>query len=135
MAHSIADSITLIVYGEEFGAGFAAWVGGEHNVDLVVLESPYYSWSEIMLKKYFWMLPHSYLTQYKIPIWEFIRKSTNKTILIHNSHAEFIDYDNSQRLLEYLKPGDEFITLDANNEDANLQLYQQNMKRILSHTN
>lgn len=132
MAHSLADSLKLIVYGEGFGAGIAAWVGGEFNADLIILESPYYSWNEIMLKKYFWMLPHTLFTQYKIPTWEFIRKSTNKTILIHASQAGFIKYENSQRLLEFLKPGDELITLDANNKEANLLLYNQNMKRILS---
>ncbi len=131
MANRLSDSLNLLVYGDEFGTGAAAWIGGEDDVDLVILENPYFSWKEIMLKKYFWWLPHSYLSQYQIPVWEFIRKSSNQIILIHATNSEYIKYENSQRLLEFLKPGDELITLDANDIDANSQLYQQKMEKVL----
>jgi len=134
MANSLADTLPLIVRGEDFGCGAAAWVGGENKVDLVVLDTPYYSWNKVMLRKYFWWLPHTYLTQYKIPVWEFIRKSVNKTILVHATQADDIKYDHSLQLLEYLGPGDELISLDAENEAENKLQYKRELKRILENT-
>lgn len=121
LSQRIADSLNLIVYGKDFGAGIAAYIGGEFKADIILLENPYFSWSEVMLKKYFWWTPHTYLTKFEIPTWEFIRKSTNKTILIHAAEAEFIPYENSSRLLEYLKPGDELITIEAESMDLETQ--------------
>lgn len=132
LAKSLADSSKLIIYGKDFGTGAASWVGGEFPADIVFLENPFYSWKEIMLKKYFWWLPYSYFTHYQIPEWEYIRKSMNKTILIHATQASFIHYDNSLQLLEYLKPGDELITLEAKQVDELSKDYQKNMEKILS---
>ena len=131
MAKRLADSVPLIVVGKDFGCGAAAWVGAENTVDLVVLDTPYYSWNKVMLRKYFWWLPHTYLTQYKIPVWEFVRKSMNKTILIHATEADNIKYNHSLQLLEYLKTGDELITLDNDDEDANKHQYKREIQRIL----
>lgn len=131
MAKRMADSSQLIIIGEEFGTGPAAWIGGEFLADLVVLKSPYYSWNEIMLKKYFWWTPHTYFSQYKIPVWEFIRKSTNRIILIHSTNSKFIKYDNSLRLLEFLKPGDELISLDLMSEPENTKLYNERISELL----
>lgn len=132
MANRMSDSLNLIVYGKGFGTGVAAYLGAESNIDLVILENSYFSWSELMLKKYFWWAPHSYLTQYQIPVWEFVRKSTNKTILIHDADHDFIDYSNSERLLEYLKPGDNLITLNGDDKKSKEKVYKENINRILS---
>ena len=134
MAKRLADSVPLVVIGKDFGCGAAAWVGAENTVDLVVLDTPYYSWDKVMLRKYFWWLPHTYLTQYKIPVWEFIRKSMNKTILIHATEGGNIKYDHSLQLLEYLKTGDELITLDAGDEAVDLFQYKKEIQRILDNT-
>ncbi len=134
MANRIADSLNLVVIGKDFGCGAAAWVGGENTMDLVILDTPYYSWDKVMLRKYFWWLPHTYLTQYKIPVWEFIRKSMNKTILIHATEDDNIKYDHSLQLLEYLNPGDELISLDAEDEAANRLQYKKEIQRIVGNT-
>ena len=134
MTSRLADSLPLIVYGQGFGCGTAAWLGGSQSVDLVILDTPFYSWNKIMLKKYFWWLPHSYFTQYKIPLWEFLRKSVNKTILVHATTASKIKYDNSLQLLQYLKPGDELITLDSETKEGNRKQYKKHIKSILDNT-
>ncbi|NPD46255.1 MULTISPECIES: S9 family peptidase [unclassified Lentimicrobium] len=130
MAHSLADSSSLIIAGRDFGSGMAAYIGGEFPAELVILENPYYSWNALMLRKYFWMLPHSYLTQFKIPLWEFVRKSTNKTLLIHASESSFTDIENSHRLLQFLKSGDDLIELKGENIDYNHPDFQKIMEKI-----
>jgi len=134
MSNSLADSLPLIVYGQGFGCGAAACLGGAQNIDLVILDTPFYAWNKIMLRKYFWWLPHTYLTQYKIPLWEFLRKSVNKTVLVHATNDSDIKYDNSLQLLEYLKPGDVLITLDAETESGNRKQYKEHIERVLNKT-
>lgn len=131
LSKRMADSSTYMVYGQDFGTGMAAWVGGKHQVDLVILENPYFSWDEIMLKKYFWWLPHTYFTHYHIPLWQFLRKSMNRNILIHASANHFIPYENSQRLLEFFKPGDELITTEGERVDQNSADFQHKLEKFL----
>lgn len=133
MADRLADSSDLIICGKEFGSGIAAQVGGDYPADLVLLINPYYSWNEIMLKKYFWWLPHSYFTQYKIPLWEFVRKSTNKIVLVHASKNKDYPLENSHRLLEFFKPGDELIELDTDLIDQHDEGFQKSMEKIGYH--
>lgn len=130
MAHSLADSNCLIIIGRDFGSGVAAYISGINPADLVILENPYFSWNTIMLKKYFWMLPHSYLTQYEIPLWEFLRKSSNRIILVHAIDSKFISVENSHRLLEYLKPGDDLIELDSKEINHQNPGFQKSMIKI-----
>jgi len=132
MAVKLSDSSTLLVYGKAFGSGPAAYIGGEYPLDVLILESPFMEWDQQMLRKYFWWLPYTYFTQFKIPVWEFVRKSTNKTILIHATKDSEIKYDNSLKLLEYLKPGDELITLDKDTREMNTALYQQKINSLLN---
>lgn len=130
MAHSLADSNHLIIVGQEFGSGMAAYVGAKFPAELLILENPFYSWDVFMLRKYFWMLPHSYLTQYKIPLWEFVRKSTNKILLIHASESSFTAIENSHRLLQYLKPGDDLIEIEGENINYQHPDFQKSMEKI-----
>lgn len=130
MAHSLADSNSLIIGGREFGSGMAAYIGGQYPAELIILENPFYSWDALMLRKYFWMLPHSYLTQFKIPLWEFVRKSTNRTILMHASESSFTDIENSHRLLQFLKPGDNLIEIAGESIDYNHPDFQKSMGKI-----
>ena len=131
MARSMADTSRLIVYGQDFGSGMAAWVAGEFPVDLLILENPYFSWQELMLKKYFWWLPHTWFSQYEIPLWEFLRKSTNKILIFSASENSFVKQEVSMRLIEYLKPGDQFISIEGEYSIQESKKYQSEIQFIL----
>ena len=131
MAKSIADTSSLIVYGQDFGSGIAAWVAGTFPVDMLILENPYYSWQELMLKKYFWWLPHTWFTQYEIPLWEFLRKSTNKTLIFSATDYSFIKHEMSLRLIAYLKPGDQFVSIEGEYIEQGAEKYQSEIQHLL----
>lgn len=130
LAKSLSDSSLLVVSGQDFGSGMAAYISAQHAVDLTLLQNPYYSWNEVMLKNYFWWLPHSMFTKYKIPLWEFVRKSENKIILLYTESDDFIKINNSERLLQYLKPGDDFIILNEGETAAQSMNFQKYMEKI-----
>ena len=130
LAKSLSDSSLLVVSGQNFGSGLAAYISAQQAVDLTLLHNPYYSWNEIMLQNYFWWLPHTMFTKFKIPQWEFIRKSENKILMIHSENESFIKIKNSERLLEYLKPGDEFIILKGGEPAIQSEAFQKSMRKI-----
>ncbi len=131
LAVRMADTLPLIVYGQEFGAVIAAQLSSTENVKYTMLENPPYSWNEIMLKKYFWWLPHSYFSQFKFPVWKYLKQTQSKLVLIHSTQAEFIPVENSLRLLEFLKPGDEYIELDSKITNQLSPEYQKKMGDFL----
>jgi hypothetical protein len=113
LSKSLADSLPIIVVGQEFGSGLAAKAYSSSFADLLILEKPYYEWNLIAMRRYFWWLPHSYFTKFKIPTWEYIRASTKPIILIHPFNSKKIGYKNSELLLSYFKPGDQLISLEG----------------------
>lgn len=110
MTLSIADSLPVVLVGQEFGSGIAAKVAQSSQAKLLILEKPYRAWNEVMLRKYFWWLPHTYFTQYKIPTWKFIRATSIPIVLIHSTDSKNIKFKNSEILLQYFKPGDILIS-------------------------
>ena len=110
MTLSIADSLPVVLVGQEFGSGIAAKVAKSSQAKLLILEKPYRAWNEVMLRKYFWWLPHTYFTQYKIPTWKFIRATSIPIVLIHSTDSKNIKFKNSEILLQYFKPGDILIS-------------------------
>jgi hypothetical protein len=135
LVSKMADTLPLLVYGQEFGAGMAAQLAANENPDLVVLENPAYSWNEVMLKKYFWWLPHSKFGQYKFPTWKFLRLTHSKVALIYTTQNKLIHSDHSLRLLEFLKPGDEVMEYESETNDQNKHEFQNEMNQYLIKNN
>ncbi|OYT17857.1 MAG: hypothetical protein B7C24_00305 [Bacteroidetes bacterium 4572_77] len=131
MAKSIADSSSLIIYGQGFGDGMAAWVAGSNEVDLLILEEPYYTWKEQMLNKYFWWLPHTWFSQYEIPLWQFLRKSTSPILIFSAIDSDFVKKERSLQLLEFLKPGDKYIDMEGESIDQEALNYQKEVEESL----
>jgi hypothetical protein len=122
MANGIANTLDVVIVGQGFGAGLAAQAySSNSNADLLILENPYRAWNDVMLRKYFWWLPHSYFTNFEIPTWEYLRASSGPIVLIHPTDSKSIKFKNSELLLEYLKPGDILISLQGETID-----YQSN---------
>jgi len=117
MAGSIADSLPVVLVGREFGSGIAAEAYQDNQSELLIMEEPYRAWNDVMLRKYFWWLPHTYFTHFEIPTWKYIRASTHPVVIIHPTEAKNIKLKNSELLLEYFKPGDVLITVNGKNID------------------
>lgn len=130
MAVGISDSLPVILVGQDFGCGLAAQANTLNLADLLILEEPYMAWKDIMLKKYFWWLPHSWFTNFEIPIWKFLRASTNPVVLIHPSESKNISYTNSELLLEYFKPGDQLITLSGEKIDYGSKEFLDKFEKV-----
>lgn len=130
MAFSLADSLPLVIVGQEFGSGIAAELYQSNQANLLILEEPYRAWNEIMLRKYFWWLPHTYFTQFRIPSWKYIRASKNPIVIIHPTESKNIKFKNSEILLEFFKPGDIMISLEGEEIDYHSKEFLNKFEKI-----
>jgi pimeloyl-ACP methyl ester carboxylesterase len=110
LARSRFPADSIIIYGRSLGTGIATQLASVRDCKQVILETPYYSVSSLA-KRYFFIYPVDWFIHYKIPSWQYLAKIDAPVVIFHGTDDGVIPYSNAARLKEFLKPGDEFITL------------------------
>jgi pimeloyl-ACP methyl ester carboxylesterase len=105
-----ADSV--IIYGKSFGTGIAAYVNSYSPSKALILETPYYSISSLF-GHYAFIYPTGYMSNYKIPVYEYLQDVKAPVIIFHGTGDDVIPYTNAKKLIPFLKTGDRFITIDG----------------------
>jgi uncharacterized protein len=105
-----ADSI--IIFGKSMGSGLATYLASNVTCKRVILETPYYSLSSVA-SHFFPIYPMEIMTKVKIPSFEYIQQVSEPVSIFHGTGDMIVPYSNAQKLIPYLKPSDEFITLEG----------------------
>jgi pimeloyl-ACP methyl ester carboxylesterase len=105
-----ADSI--IVFGKSMGSGLATYLASNAACKRVILETPYYSLSSVA-QHFFPIYPMEKMTRVKIPSFEFIQQVNEPVSIFHGTDDMIVPYSNAQKLRPFLKPTDEFITIEG----------------------
>jgi pimeloyl-ACP methyl ester carboxylesterase len=89
----------LMVWGRSFGSGVAAYIASERTPDLLVLETPYYSFVDCVRAIYpvTAIIPTS-LFCFKLPTCDFLQRVRCPVHLIHGDQDEKIYFGSSERL-------------------------------------
>jgi uncharacterized protein len=126
-----ADSI--IIYGKSIGTGVAAHIAARRPCRRLMLETPYYSIASLA-STWFFMYPTKWLVKYKFPTCDNLPLVKAPITIFHGTSDEVIDYKNARRLMKFLKPGDEFVTIDkaTHNDVPDFQLYHDKVDSLLS---
>jgi uncharacterized protein len=91
------DEQNIIIYGRSFGTGIATKVAAETNPQMLVLDSPYYSF--IKLAHYYTrILPLKWILKYKIPLNEYMQRVKCPTYIIHGTKDRIIPFSHSKKL-------------------------------------
>ncbi|MDX2049349.1 MAG: alpha/beta fold hydrolase [Chitinophagaceae bacterium] len=127
-----ADSI--IIYGKSMGTGIAACLASFQPCKKLILETPYYSFSSIG-SYYFPIYPMEMMTKIKIPSFKYLQNVKAPVSIFHGTGDRIIPYSNAERLKPYLKPGDEFITVEggSHNDLNEFPLVQQKLDSLLTY--
>ncbi len=125
-----ADSI--IVFGKSMGTGLATYIASRHRCRRVILETPYYSLSSVA-SRYFPVYPMEQMIKVKIPSWQYLAEVKDTVSIFHGTDDGVITYRNAQRLLPYLKSGDEFVTIPggSHNDLRRFSLFTQKIDSLL----
>ena len=104
-----ADSI--IIYGRSFGSGIASQLATVIDCKRLILETPYYS-IPALFSYYAPIYPTSFMSQFKMPVNEYLKEVTVPVTIFHGTDDEVIPYSVTEKLKKILKLTDEFITIE-----------------------
>lgn len=126
-------SDSIIIYGKSLGTGIAAYTASISKCRLLVLETPYYSITDLFAH-YAWMYPVSLMVKYKIPTWQFLEDVKAPVIIFHGTDDKIIPYSCAEKLKKSMKAGDRFVTIEnaKHNDIADYDVYKKIMDSLLS---
>ena len=133
LANSKFGKDHIIVYGKSLGSGIASYLAAKKTCRRLILETPYYSIPDL-LGNYAPFYPINAMSHFKLPTGEYL-KDVNVPVTIFHGNADWIiPYRCAAKLKQFLKPGDEFITIDrgSHNDLNDFPLFHEKLDSVLS---
>lgn len=103
----------IVLYGRSLGSGIATRLASIKDVAGLVLETPYYSVSD-MAKIRFPFIP-SFIVRYKMPSNEWIQNVKCPKLFVHGTADDVIPYSQGQKLYAETPGPKEFLTIEGEN--------------------
>ncbi len=123
----------ITVYGRSLGTTFATYVASTNQPKKLVLETPFYSMTNVA-KKRFPFLPVAQLLKYRFPTNTFINKTNCPVVIFHGTDDSVVPYESGKKLSETL-PKDRlnFITIPegGHNNLIEFQQYKDSIEGVL----
>jgi alpha-beta hydrolase superfamily lysophospholipase len=102
---------SIIIYGKSLGTGIATQLASVRDCKRLILESPYYSLSNLAAY-YCWMYPVDWMLRYKMLTNEYVKNVTAPVTIFHGTEDETIPFSNAEKLQkESFKKEDELIPI------------------------
>ena len=123
---------SILIYGKSLGTGVAAYAATVWPCRGVVLETPYYSITDLF-SQYAFIYPTAIMSNYKIPTWKYLEDVSAPISIFHGTDDGVIPLRSANKLKRVLKPGDRFFTIPGG-EHNNLptsEIYRRAMDSIL----
>ncbi|MBW3544028.1 MAG: lysophospholipase [Bacteroidetes bacterium] len=122
----------IVIMGVSIGTGAAAMLASRNQVRMLLLLTPYYSLTDMVCRTFPLVPP--FLLKYKFRTHTFLDSTTAPVYLFHDTEDEVIPYASAQKLLKYLKPGDQFYTLQGTGHNSihESQQYQEIIRTLLA---
>jgi pimeloyl-ACP methyl ester carboxylesterase len=123
---------SIILYGKSMGSGIAAYIASRKNCKELILETPYYSITSLSAH-YFPIYPVGRMIHYKIPSFQYLQRVIVPVTIFHGTSDGIIPYSNAKRLQPFLKPADEFVTIEggSHNDLNDFPLFHQKLDSLL----
>jgi alpha-beta hydrolase superfamily lysophospholipase len=105
--HHLASK-DFIIYGRSLGAAVASQLASQHQPKQLILETPFYQLRQSRLSFFFpfglkyQFANYKYLPQVKCPV-----------TIIQGTNDRIVSYKSAEKLKQFLKPADIFITIEA----------------------
>lgn len=123
----------VVIYGRSLGTGIATKVAAENEVDLLILESPYYSMLDLANNWMPW-LPQKWILKYPIRTDVYLPQVKCPIFIFHGDQDKTIYPGSSLKLSRSFKPGDELFPISgAGHNDIGLfQEYHRKLNGVLN---
>lgn len=127
------DEHDITVYGRSLGTTFATFVTSKNNPKQLILETPYYSMTNVAQTR-FPFLPIKYLLKYKLPTYSFVNEVSCDILILHGTKDKVIRIQSAEKLLE-IAPKDQttLITIQdgSHNDLIEFEEYHKAIEKVL----
>ena len=93
------DESDIIIYGRSLGSGIAARIASWNRPNMLILDSPYFSFYH-NIKRWAFYLPLKWILRYQIRTDQFVQKVIAPVHIIHGTRDRLIPISHSIRLTE-----------------------------------
>lgn len=123
----------IILYGRSLGTGMAAYLASIYNPKELILETPYFSISDVA-KHRFPMFPVETLLKYKFPTFEYLPKATCPITIIHGTEDSVVPFKSGKKLSELAIKHLNFIAVEGGNHNnlVDFETYHSTIKNVLN---
>lgn len=123
----------IVVFGRSMGSAFASRVAVEGNVQMLILETPFYSMRHLFYT-YYPFLPPIFFFKYHFFNHRYLRQVQCPIYIFQGTKDWLVPYKCAARLKKWLKPTDEFITIPGGGHNNLLfyDIYNRKLQEILS---
>ncbi len=121
----------IVFYGISLGSGIAAYLAQKFNPSKLILETPYYSFLDVV-KFHYPYLPAQLISKYRFKTYRFLDNVSSETILLHGDMDNIIPVESSERLAR-LHDHVTFYKIKggAHNNLSDFAEYEQILKKVL----
>src|SRR5262245_10697788 len=109
LARSKYRSDSIVIYGKSMGTGIAAQLASRQFCKRLILETPYYDFPSV-IKHYLSIYPIDRMIHFKIPTYRYLQQVKAPVTVFQGTDDMVIRYSNAEKLKQFLKPGDEFVS-------------------------
>lgn len=123
----------MIVYGRSFGSGIAAQVASRNKARMLILDSPYYSFT-YQISRFAKFLPLRWLLKYQIPTYKFLADVQCPVYILHGDKDYLISFKQSEMLRDLYPEKIHLIKITDgwHNNLPQLPQYHQELYNILN---
>ena len=133
LANSKFGKDSIIVYGKSLGSGIASYLASKNPAGGL-------SWKHLITAflicsgNYAPFYPINALSHFKLPTGEYLKEVNIPVTIFHGNADWIIPYRCAAKLKQFLKPGDEFITIDkgSHNDLNDFPLFHEKLDSVLS---
>lgn len=118
----------FVIYGRSLGAAVASQLAVKHEPMQLILETPFYQIIQGHLKFFFpFGLKHQFANYKSLP------EITCPVTIIQGTDDWVVSYKSAEKLKQFLKPGDEFITIEkgSHKDLREFKSYHDALKKLL----
>ena len=123
---------SLIIYGKSMGTGIAARLAAREPARQLILETPYYSFTSV-ISHFLPIYPVERMVHIKLPTYQYLPQVQEPITILHGTDDGLIPLSNAKRLQPFLKPGDQFITIEggSHNDLAEFELFRKTVIEVI----
>ncbi len=100
----------IVIYGRSLGSGFAAKLASNNNCKMLILDAPYYSFSQLT-NRFLFFLPVSIILRFKIRTDQWIKYVRNPIYIIHGTKDILIPFSSSVRLAKVVPLNTQLVSI------------------------